>query len=202
MINKCKNWFGNYLGNFWKHLGNFLYPASGHRCKKLIEWNALTKVRFKETLLACRDGGLVDVKVDVVEVLGANEAVLVRAGDVKQPVQDLWTVRCIKLNLWRVVWNLSRRITLLGKCIWLKPPYLNFDSKENDEKINLIVFANNLNSLSVNTSQRHCISLRLFTTEMSENLGLIFQIFNATTDSCAPGSRKQDVYTIFVIEKA
>ena len=30
MINECKNWFGYYLGNFSKHLGNFLNPAFGH----------------------------------------------------------------------------------------------------------------------------------------------------------------------------
>ena len=28
-INLCQNCFGYYLGNFWKHLGNFLTPTSG-----------------------------------------------------------------------------------------------------------------------------------------------------------------------------
>ena len=36
-INSCNNCCGYYLGNFWKHLGNFFNPASGHTdCITLI----------------------------------------------------------------------------------------------------------------------------------------------------------------------
>ena len=43
-INLCKNLCGYYLGNFWKHLGNFFPSTSGHTDQDIKEHKASEEI--------------------------------------------------------------------------------------------------------------------------------------------------------------